>query len=138
MLIARVDMHPIATRLKDAISELTLRAKEQGLTGHNADKQSVHARLCVVCREETVAPQLQRALVGLNDTISLLATSMDAVVFRKTWTAIAFAIHTRMFNGVVSDTRFSHQVQVPSSCIKLCPVCHFALQILNTCAALAV
>ena len=57
-----------------------------------------------------MAPQLQRALVGLDDTIGLLANSMDAVVFRKTWTAVAFAIHLRMFNGVVSDTRFSHQV----------------------------
>lgn len=57
-----------------------------------------------------VAPQLQRALIGLNDSVQLLSSSMDAVVFRETWKAIAVAINRRMFNDVATETRFSYQV----------------------------
>ena len=68
-------------------------------------------RHCVVYyRDEVVAPQLQRALIGLNDSVQLLSSSMDAVVFRETWKAIAVAINRRMFNDVATETRFSYQV----------------------------
>ena len=57
-----------------------------------------------------VSPQLLRALVGLDDSVKLLASSMDAVVFRETWKAIAVAINRQMYNEVATETRFSYQV----------------------------
>lgn len=64
----------------------------------------------VLCREEVVSPQLQRALIGLDDAVKLLSASMDAVVFRETWKAIAVAINRHLYNEVATETRFSHQV----------------------------
>ena len=60
-----------------------------------------------------VSPQLLRALVGLDDSVKLLASSMDAVVFRETWKAIAVAINRQMYNEVATETRFSYQVHCP-------------------------
>lgn len=57
-----------------------------------------------------VSPQLLRALVGLDDSVKLLANSMDAVVFREIWKAIAVAINRQMYNEVATETRFSYQV----------------------------
>ncbi|KAL3137392.1 hypothetical protein ABBQ32_006915 [Trebouxia sp. C0010 RCD-2024] len=59
--------------------------------------------------EEVVSPQLQRALIGLDDAVKLLSASMDAVVFRETWKAIAVAINRHLYNEVATETKFSHQ-----------------------------
>lgn len=61
-------------------------------------------------REEVVSPQLQRALIGLDDAVKLLSASMDAVVFRETWKAIAVAINRHMYNEVATESKFSYQV----------------------------
>ena len=66
-----------------------------------------------------VSPQLQRALIGLDDAVKLLSGSMDAVVFRDTWKAIALAINRHLYNEVATETRFSHQVQcVCDACLR--------------------
>jgi len=57
-----------------------------------------------------VSPQLLRALVGLDESVKLLSSSMDAVVFRETWKAIAVAVNRRMYNDVATETKFTYQV----------------------------
>lgn len=68
------------------------------------------AKGLMTCRGDTVSPQLQRALIGLDDAVKLLSANMDAVVFRETWKAIAVAINRHLYNEVATETRFSHQV----------------------------
>lgn len=90
----------------------------------------------MTCRENTVSPQLQRALIGLDDAVKLLSANMDAVVFRETWKAIAVAINRHLYNEVATETRFSHQVHSkhvphgacvapvhPRNCTMTCQTC---------------
>ena len=61
-------------------------------------------------REESVSPQLKPALLALDDTLKLLASELDAVVFRDTWKAIAVAINRELYNDVATEAKFSFQV----------------------------
>lgn len=63
-------------------------------------------------RDESVSPQLKSALLGLDDTLKLLAQVLDAVVFRDTWKAIAVAINRELYNGIATEARFSFQVSL--------------------------
>lgn len=61
-------------------------------------------------RDETVSPQLKPALLALDETLKLLASELDAVVFRDTWKAIAVAINRELYNDVATEAKFSFQV----------------------------
>ena len=63
-----------------------------------------------LCRDEVVSAQLKPALIGLNDTLKLLASVLDAVVFRDTWKAIAVAVNRELYNSVATEAKFSLQV----------------------------
>lgn len=70
-------------------------------------------------RDETVSPQLKPALLALDETLKLLASELDAVVFRDTWKAIAVAINRELYNDVATEAKFSFQVGTwhPSGCL---------------------
>lgn len=60
-------------------------------------------------RSEVVSPQLRSALIALDETLRLLSTQLDAVVFRETWKAIAVAINRELYNEVATEAKFSFQ-----------------------------
>lgn len=80
----------------------------------------LHASLCVacpeseirlLCRETAASASLTPAISILIGDLQRYASLLDSVVFRELWRAVAVATTRTVFNNVVTEARFSQQVQ---------------------------
>lgn len=65
----------------------------------------------IACREGRTSSPLLKGLEDLQNNLSRLSDSLDAVLFRETWKGAAIALNRLIYNKLITESRFSPQVR---------------------------
>ena len=79
----------------------------------------MNEEVCGPCSDGEPSVRLRDGLNGLAAALYTLSISLDAVVFRDTWRAVAIAAMRLLYNDIATEAQFSPEVSAyPPACLQ--------------------